>query len=77
MTQKGTHTWDLILHYHRCPTCGYIIESREDYQYRMGQYRKRLECGRCHHRFILIKKGHMTLGPLIGEAEPVEVTWDY
>lgn len=76
MTQKGEHTWDLIVHYHRCPKCGNIIESREDYQYRLGVYYKDLECNRCHEQFTTTKKVKPTFGPLIGEAQSIEVTWN-
>lgn len=75
MTQKGAHTWDIILQYHRCPKCGNIIESREDYQYILGKYQKEVECDRCHHVFTLIKNVKPTFGPLIGEPEPVEIDW--
>jgi hypothetical protein len=75
MTQKGLHTWDLNLHYHRCPRCGFIIESREDYQYRMGVYLKDLQCSRCQLRFTITKPSEPTFGPLIGDAEPVEMEW--
>lgn len=76
MTQKGEHTWDLVLQYHRCPVCGFIIESREDYQYRMGGvYQKDLECPRCKHRFTLTKPRKPTFGPLIGDPQPAEVDW--
>lgn len=75
MTQKGIHTWDLIVHYHRCPKCGYIIESRKDYLYYQGEYQKQLECGRCHESFSVIKKSKPSFGPLIGEPEPIEMEW--
>ncbi len=64
MTQKGTHTWDLIVDYHECPNCGYIIESREGYQLEGGQYIKNLECPRCHHKFIVTKGKKNSIFPL-------------
>ena len=76
MAQKGEHTWDLILQYHRCPKCGYIIESRQDYEYHLGKYQKDLECSRCHNRFTLTKQTKPTFGPLFGEAEHPEFTWE-
>ncbi len=75
MTQKGTHTWDLILQYHRCPKCGYIIESREDYLYRLGKYVKDVECSQCHEQFSLIKPVKPHFGPLLGDDEVVEWDW--
>lgn len=76
MTQRGTHTWDLILHYHKCPSCGMIIESRQDYKYRLGKYQKALECRRCHHEFIVYKPSPPRFGPLFGSAQPTEMDWD-
>jgi hypothetical protein len=52
MGQKGEHTWDLILHYHRCPQCSFIIESRVDFEYKNGSYSKDLSCDRCQYHFI-------------------------
>lgn len=75
MTQKGTHTWDLYVAYHRCPHCGYIMESRENFKYRLRKYTKDLECPRCHYLFTLIKPSSPSLGPLIGEAQPPEFDW--
>lgn len=75
MTQKGTHTWDLILQYHLCPACGHIIESRQDYQYKAGAWTKSVECDKCSHHFTVTKKQKLTFGPLIGEPQPPEVTW--
>lgn len=75
MTQKGTHTWDLIIHYHRCPQCGLIIESRDDYRYRLGQWIKDMTCGRCGNEFRLTKNSKPTFGPLIGTPQPPEVDW--
>jgi hypothetical protein len=65
MTQKGAHTWDIIFQYHRCPKCGFIIESRQDFQYKLGHYYKELDCNRCHHRFSLTKEVNPVLGPLL------------
>lgn len=75
MTQKGEHSWDLHIRYHRCPQCGFILESREDYTYRMGQYIKELSCDRCKRQFVEIKKTTPTFGPLIGTPQPPEVEW--
>jgi len=75
MSQKGEHTWDLVLHYHCCPQCGKILESRDDYQYRLGCYQKELQCERCHLEFTVTKSTHPTFGPLIGEPHPPEMDW--
>lgn len=75
MTQRGTHTWDLIVDYHRCPKCGWIIENRHIYEYRSGKYRVELECDRCHHQSTAIKRSRLTFGPLIGDPQPVEMEW--
>lgn len=75
MSQKGTHTWDLIIQYHRCPECGYIIESRCDFHYRMGKWIKELSCPRCSHQFTLENNKKPTFGPLIGSSQPPEVEW--
>ena len=76
MTQKGEHTWDLIVHYHRCPKCGNIIESRDDYEYRLGKYQKDLICEKCSHAFTETKKARRSLGPLFGEGDRPEFTWE-
>ncbi|CCB85241.1 MULTISPECIES: hypothetical protein [Parachlamydia] len=75
MTQKGEHTWDLVVRYHQCPKCGAIIENREDFKYRLGHYEKDLECPRCHHAFTLVKNVSLKMGPFIGEGGAVEVDW--
>ena len=76
MTQKGDHTWDLNLRYHRCPKCGFIIESREGFEYRFSKWEKDLECPRCHHRFTDTLQRKPGFGPLIGEPQPVEIDWN-
>ncbi len=73
--QKGSHTWDLVLQYHQCPHCGWIIESREDYHYRLGHDVKDLVCSKCHHQFTLIKTRKPRFGPLFGTAEVAEWDW--
>ena len=75
MSQKGSHTWDMILQYHRCPHCGHIMESREDFHYRLGKHVKDLECPKCHSQFTLTKTGKPGFGPLFGDAEVVEWDW--
>jgi len=75
MTQKGLHTWDMVWHYHRCPKCGKIIESREEYQYRMGKYMKDIVCPYCQHAFALEKFVRPRPAPLFGDPQPVEWDW--
>lgn len=75
MPQKGEHTWDLIYHYHRCPKCGKVIESREDFVYRLGKYQKEVVCERCQFRFLVTKERAPTIGPLIGDPQPAETEW--
>jgi hypothetical protein len=75
MTQKGPHTWDLILQYHRCPKCGKIIESRENYTYRLGKYIKELQCTNCKENFTLTKPTKPIFGPFFGEPEVAEWDW--
>lgn len=76
MIQKKAHTWDRYLHYHCCPQCSYIIESREDYDYRLGgKYQKKLICPRCGHNFCLTKVNKLSIAPFIGKGEPIEVEW--
>ena len=76
MTQKGIHTWDLVYHYHRCPQCGKIIESREDYHYELAKYVKDLKCPRCHQVFTVEKQARVQPGPLFGEGDHAEVMWE-
>lgn len=65
MRQKGTHTWEIVIHYHRCLKCGWIIESREDFDYRLGRYQKDLVCPRCQYAFSITK-----------QSRPCGLFWD-
>lgn len=76
MKQSGTHTWDLFVHYDRCPFCGFIIENRTDYEYRLGKYEQDLDCPRCLKTFTVQKKSRPQFGPLFGEPQPTEVDWE-
>lgn len=67
MNSKGTHNWNIVIHYHRCTNCGKIFESRDDYIYRFGKYIKEIECPNCHYRFTLIKPVNPTFGPFWGK----------
>lgn len=75
MTQKGAHTWDLIVYYHRCPSCGFIMESRQAFEYRLGKLQKDLECPRCHNPYTVTKVVKPSAGPFFGEGDPAEITW--
>ncbi len=62
--RKGSHSWDMHVHYHRCPECGAVFESRDDYEYRMGKYQKDLECTRCGATFSTTKHHKQKFGPI-------------
>lgn len=76
MTQKGEHTWDLVVDYHRCPKCGFINESRVEYQRGKDSLTKDITCGRCGEKFTVSKKITKKFGPIFGNATPPEFTWD-
>ena len=63
---RGSHTWDIVVQYHRCPACHAIQESREDYRYQLGKYIKDLECPKCHHHYTIVKRSRPMFGPLFG-----------
>lgn len=67
--QHGNHTWDLILHYYRCPKCGYVIENRDKYERRMALLQKEVACPRCEHVFTVTKDTKPTFGPFFGSYE--------
>lgn len=73
---QSAHTWNLIVRYHACPQCGYIIESRVDYHYRLGDWIKNLTCPRCQHAFTIKKNYRPKFGPLIGNPQPKEIDWE-
>lgn len=73
--QRGSHTWDLTTHYHRCPSCGYVMENRSDYTYRLGKYIKELECVKCGYEFLLEKNIKPSIGPVFGNGSAPEVDW--
>lgn len=75
MTQKGTHTWDLNLSYHRCPHCKKIFESRAGYVCEQGIYQRNLECTYCHHPYKEIKARNTAFNPFFGDPQPPEVEW--
>jgi hypothetical protein len=73
--QKGAHTWDLSLKYHRCGSCGNIIESRDPYEYRLGEYIKEITCNRCGNTFTETKPAAAHLGPFLGDPGRAEFDW--
>lgn len=75
MSQRGNHTWDMVITYHLCPECGYINESRQKYEYLNGRYQKEAQCSRCHHAFTAVQPGTPSLGPILGDPQPVETEW--
>lgn len=54
--RHGNHTWDMIVDYHACPQCGYVMENRQKYSCRANECRLDLKCPRCQHLFAVIKK---------------------
>ncbi len=75
MTQRGPHTWDIIIDYHACPKCGYIQENRERYEDRFGKLIKDLICERCEAHYQVEKKERKKFAPLLGEPEYPEFDW--
>lgn len=55
MTQKGSHTWDILIDYHLCPECKHIVENRQEYSLKSGQYVKEMKCPSCGHSFSVFK----------------------
>ncbi len=76
MTQKGLHTWDLVIEYHRCPKCGCINESRNGYSRNKDEWTKTVTCSRCGNQFVARKERKATFGPLIGDPQPIEIDWE-
>lgn len=76
MTQKGEHTWDMVIDYKRCPKCGFINEDRQEFQYVMGTWLKEITCERCGNAFEVKDERKLTFGPLIGRPQPPEITWE-
>ena len=70
--RHGHHTWDLVLHYDRCPRCGYVMENQDKFEVRFQQLEKNLTCPRCQHAFTISKKNQPTFGPLLGHDPEVD-----
>lgn len=75
MTQRGSHTWDMVIDYHLCPNCKRIIESRQNYLYTSGRCVKEIQCPYCEHAFSVSKdkKAHWSL--FSGSDEVPEWDW--
>jgi uncharacterized paraquat-inducible protein A len=75
MGTKGTHTWEKLLEYQRCPECSYVFESRTPYELILGKLQKEEQCPRCFHHYTAMKERTLTFGPLIGDPQPIETEW--
>lgn len=76
MSQKGPHTWDMVIDYLECPNCGRILENRQSYEYHSGQYVKHVKCDYCGNSFTVTKDKNSAFGPLLGDPQPIEVDWE-
>lgn len=67
---KGNHSWDLYVHYYRCPSCGYILENRQ-------RDVEEFTCPRCKNKFASQKmKKRSVFGPLLDDKhQPAEIDW--
>lgn len=75
MSKGGDHTWDLYVHYHRCPQCGYIIENRKRGEQVGHDVVIQLTCPRCNHAFTEKVASKASTLSFLGEAEPKEMDW--
>lgn len=75
MTQKGTHTWDMVVSYHKCPECGYIVENQDVWKVEKDHYEKPIVCPRCKHSFVAIKPRKKGFGPFFGEPTKPDFDW--
>lgn len=65
---KGHHTWDLYVHYLRCPHCGFILETR--------QRANHFTCPRCSKEFDVKSKTKSALGPFLDDKNQTsEMDW--
>lgn len=64
-----THTWEIYLHYYRCPNCGYVLEDRNSFEQRGKVFEKTLLCPRCETKW----REETSLKPRNGE---IEVNWE-
>jgi uncharacterized C2H2 Zn-finger protein len=61
---RGPHTWPIVFHYHRCPECKKVLESRKPYETRRNRKELDLECPHCQAKFTVSEEVRPTLGPL-------------
>ena len=75
---SSDHTWEINIHYHECPNCGFIIENRAGYYYdkTTKQYMKEIECPRCAYQFQEVKKAHKGWKQLFGKTQPASIEWN-
>lgn len=69
--RHGNHTWDLNVHYYRCPRCGYIVENRDKFEPLFNSLLKDIVCKRCQYAFRVEKKIGPAFGPLLGHDPEV------
>ncbi len=75
MTQKGSHTWDLVIDYHVCPTCKRIIEDRQNYIRVSKRLAKEIKCPYCEHVFSAIKESKPQWALFSGNDEIPDWDW--
>lgn len=63
---EGSHTWDIVVEYHKCPECETVIENRNRYEKRHDKWQLEIDCTRCDCTFTVTKKMRPTFGPLTG-----------
>lgn len=73
--RKGDHTWNIDVHYARCPICGFINEVKGPLTYHDGKYEKEINCIKCD-KLIQISKKLTQIGPIFGDATPAEMEWE-
>ena len=70
--RHGNHTWDLNVHYYRCPQCGYIVENRDKFEPLLfNSLLKDIVRNRCQYAFRVEKKIRPAFGPLLGHDPEV------
>lgn len=67
--RRGSHTWDIVIEYLRCPACDYVIENREKYEFKSHHFEKKVSCPRCGKTFTVTKPKKKGFGPIFGHNE--------